>query len=58
MDFREMELRDYFAGQAIASIPIRSWDHIGGDEARIKAWARCAYAVSDAMIEARTKESN
>jgi hypothetical protein len=57
MDVGEMELRDYFAGQAIASIPIRSWDHLESDEATIKAWARCAYDVSDAMIEARTKES-
>lgn len=51
-----MSLRDYFAGQAISSIPNRSWDHLEGDDMdRIKAWARCAYLVADAMIEERSK---
>ena len=26
---------------------------IGNDEAMIKAWARCAYDVADAMLKAR-----
>lgn len=48
-----MSLRDWFAGQAIASIPNRAWDDSGGPEAVITAWARCAYAVADAMLKAR-----
>lgn len=48
-----MTLRDYFAGQALTSIPNRSWDDIGSGGALIKAWAKCAYAVADAMLEAR-----
>lgn len=49
-----MSLRDYFAGQAIASIPLRSWDHLGPDDGdRIKAWARCACLVADALLTAR-----
>jgi len=51
-----MTLRDYFAGQAISSIPIRSWDHLEGDDMdRIKAWAKCAYLVADAMLDERDK---
>ena len=53
-----MTLRDYFAGQAIASIPLRSWDHVGVDDLeRIDAWAKCAYLVADAMLAARNKEA-
>lgn len=48
-----MTLRDYFAGQALASIPMRSWDDIGSGQTLIKAWAKCAYAVADAMLVAR-----
>jgi hypothetical protein len=49
-----MTLRDYFAGQAIASIPNRVWDDVGNADAMIKAWARCAYAVADAMLVERS----
>jgi hypothetical protein len=53
-----MSLRDYFAGQAIASIPLRSWDHVGGDDLeRIDAWAKCAYLVADAMLLARQSDT-
>lgn len=49
------ELRDMFAGQAIASIPLRAWDHLAGDDTdKINAWAQCAYLVADAMIAARS----
>ena len=51
-----MTLRDYFAGQAISSIPLRSWDHLEGDDMdRIRAWAKCAYLVADAMLDERDK---
>lgn len=51
-DCKGMTLRDYFAGQAISSIPLRSWDHLDGDDMdRIRAWAKCAYLVADAMLE-------
>lgn len=53
-----MTLRDYFAGQALASIPIRSWDDIGSGDALIAAWAKCAYAVADAMLAARSPQAN
>jgi hypothetical protein len=48
-----MSLRDYFAGQTISSIPLRSWEHVGFEEDIIKAWAKCAYAVADAMLAQR-----
>jgi len=51
-----MSLRDYFAGQALASIPVRNWEHIGNDAETIKAWAECCYAAADAMLEARGTE--
>ncbi|RJG46538.1 hypothetical protein D3Y55_21325 [Mesorhizobium sp. DCY119] len=49
-----MSLRDYFAGQVIAVVPARSWDHLPDDTARINAWAKCAYTVADAMLAARS----
>jgi hypothetical protein len=49
-----MTLRDWFAGQALACVPLRSWDHVGTtDQERIEAWAKCAYLAADAMIAAR-----
>lgn len=51
---RGMTLRDYFAGQALAAVPVRNWSMIeGGDQAVIEAWARCAYAAADAMLKVR-----
>lgn len=51
-----MDLRDWLAGQALCSIPLRNWDVEGkGDEAVIKAWAKCAYQVADAMLEERSR---
>ena len=50
-----MSLRDWFAGQALSCIPLRSWDHVGStDKERIEAWAKCAYLAADAMIAARS----
>jgi hypothetical protein len=42
-----MTLRDYFAGQVITCAGNLSTDEF------IKAWARVAYAVADAMLQAR-----
>jgi hypothetical protein len=50
-----MTLRDYFAGQALASIPTRQWDHVGDGKAMMAAWAQCAYGVADAMLAERAK---
>lgn len=51
-----MTLRDYFAGQALSSIPLRDWGVASrGDAAVIEAWANCAYAVADAMMKRRDK---
>ena len=49
-----MTLRDYFAGQALAIIPLRDWSHLGHEaslEYITEAWARCAYAAADAMLK-------
>lgn len=53
-----MSLRDWFAGQALCSLPVRSWDHYGfkTEDELFNAWARGAYAIADAMLKAR-KES-
>lgn len=52
-----MTLRDWFAGQALASIPLRRWEQNGiEDEEIITKWARCAYLVADAMIKEREKD--
>lgn len=51
-----MSLRDWFAGQALSSIPNRSWDHLGKDENIVAAWATLAYAVADAMLLARSPQ--
>lgn len=53
---RGMTLRDYFAAQALALISSRSWDHLIGDEAKIRAWAVAAYAVADEMMKVRVSE--
>lgn len=49
-----MTLRDWFAGQALASTPLRNWDANNRDGGEIvKMWATCAYATADAMLAAR-----
>ncbi len=51
-----MSLRDWFAGQALCSIPMRSWDASGRTDAQIiHMWAQAAYVVADAMLAERTK---
>ena len=50
-----MTLRDYFAGQALGSIPLRNWSQIGDDQLTINAWASCAYRIADAMIAERSR---
>ncbi len=54
-----MTLRDYFAGQAIASIPVRNWDGASQSTGKpvTQLWAECAYAVADAMLAERSKEA-
>ena len=47
-----MTLRDYFAGQALGSIPLRAWDHVS-DGRIFDAWAKASYATADAMLAAR-----
>jgi hypothetical protein len=49
-----MSLRDWFAGQALSSIPLRNWnvDEVGAD-AVAQAWATCAYRVADLMLAER-----
>lgn len=49
-----MSLRDWFAGQALSSIPLRSWDYLSSGDDKVKAWATLAYAVADAMLAARS----
>lgn len=46
-----MTLRDYFAGQAIATIISLAQNREGGWD--VAAVAAAAYAVADAMLEAR-----
>ena len=53
-----MTMRDWFAGQAIASIPLRSWDHMGEGKELIDAWAACAYKIADAMLAQRSPQEN
>lgn len=50
-----MTLRDYFAAQAIVSIPIRKWDHLGEGQQLFTLWAQAAYAMADAMLAERSK---
>ena len=47
--FEGMTLRDYFAGQAIASI---------GENCERQVAAHKAYAIADAMLEERKEASN
>lgn len=54
-----MTLRDWFAGQALAALPLKLLDaSVGGlyrAEEGVKA-ARMAYAYADAMLAERKKE--
>lgn len=49
-----MLIRDWFAGQALGSLPLRTW----GDPPPadiIDQWAKAAYLLADAMLEERNK---
>jgi hypothetical protein len=49
-----MTLRDWFAGQALGSIPLRNWDTDSKSPRQVvEQWASCAYAIADAMLAAR-----
>lgn len=52
-----MSLRDWFAGQALASIPLRAWDEVraNGDKTYVQLWSECAYSIADAMLAERQK---
>jgi len=51
-----MYLRDWFAGQALASVPLRAWDQqIPEDQDKIEAWAKLSYAIADALLAERDK---
>jgi len=45
-----MTLRDWFAGQALAMLPL-----IGDINLEPSEWAHDAYAIADAMLTERTK---
>lgn len=47
-----MTLRDFFAAQAITSLPLRSWGEPPPADI-IQQWAKASYLVADAMIAAR-----
>jgi hypothetical protein len=55
--FPGMTLRDWFAGQALACVPLRDWSAAAqhGDLNVINSWAICAYAAADAMLAERAK---
>jgi len=53
--FYGMTLRDWFAGQTLASLPLRDWSDFTTGADKIKAWAQSAYAVADAMLAERSK---
>jgi hypothetical protein len=49
-----MTLRDWFAGQALCSIPLRNWDaESKAPQQVLQEWVDCAYAIADAMLRAR-----
>ena len=47
-----MSLRDWFAGQALAGLMVRSWDDADGVTPPdiFDLWARAAYRTADAML--------
>lgn len=50
----EVSLRDWFAGQALAGLGARAYDHTAPDIAG--AMARDAYTVADAMLKVREQD--
>lgn len=53
-----MSLRDYFAAHALALLAGRSWDHAAKDGELITIWARSAYHIADAMLQAREAQND
>lgn len=49
---RDMELRDWFAGQALSGI-IRSLEGARSEEEAYKKISMASYLLADAMLEAR-----
>ena len=49
-----MTLRDYFATKALQGLMGRVWGDAPAEEL-FKTWAISAYAMADAMLEARNK---
>jgi hypothetical protein len=59
-DMKDLELRDYFAGQALAALIIQSTSlSLGSDPLRKKGnlFAERAYEFAEAMIEERKKRA-
>ena len=48
-----MSLRDYFAGQALASTDPPPWLSPGDRAISYERWAACCYEMADAMLKAR-----
>ena len=48
-----MTLRDYFAAKAMATIPQQTCNNMKDNESHEAYTARRAYAMADAMLEAR-----
>jgi len=48
-----MSLRDWFAGQVLAGVAVRTWEQSHTQDQIIPAWAKAAYLTADAMLEAR-----
>jgi len=47
-----MTLRDYFAAKAMQGLMGRAWGVMDANEL-FRTWAKSAYAIADAMLEAR-----
>jgi len=59
-DVKDMDLRDWFAGQAMSALIIQSTSlSLGGDPMRKKGslFAERAYEFADAMIEERKRRA-
>jgi len=51
-----MTLRDYFAAAALKGLIGRSWDDRKTAEELFRIWAASAYALADAMLDAREQK--
>jgi hypothetical protein len=49
------ELKDFFAGQALAGLVARAVD--GYSKENYRAWSRTAYEIAEAMLNERTEQT-